>query len=96
MAAVPASAAPGSSGCGDEAAGACPGPDGRKRTQSQLPQRPRQQQQQQRRASHGPRGSTVGDSLGLCLESGRHDLSQVKSLAAMEEHAALQGPAGLR
>ena len=75
MAAVPASAAPGSSGCGDEAAGTCPGSDGRKRTQSQLPQRPRQQQQQQRRASHGPRGSTVGDSRGICRESGRHDLS---------------------
>ena len=77
MAAVPASAAPGSSGCSDEAAGACPGSDGRKRTQSQLPQRPRQQQQQQRRASHGPRGSTVGDSRGIGPGSGRHDLSQL-------------------
>ena len=75
MAAVPASAAPGSSDCSDKAAGTRPGPDGRKRTQSRLPQRPRQQQQQQR-ASHGPRGSTVGDSRGKCPESGRYDVSQ--------------------
>ena len=89
MAAVPASADPGSSGCRGEAAGTRPGPDRRKRTQSQLPQRPlqqqQQQQQQQQRASHRPRGSNIGDSRGICPEPDRLSLAQVKSLATEEE-----------
>ena len=83
MAAAPASADPGSSGCRGKAAGTRPGPDRRKRTQSLLPPRPlqQQQQQQQQRASHPPRGSKIGDSRGICPESDRHDFSQVNLLA---------------
>ena len=75
IAAVLASAAPGSSGCSDASAGARPGSDGRKQTQSQLQQRPHQQQQQ-RHASRGPRGrKEMGDSPGSS-GSGRPGHSQ--------------------
>ena len=75
MAAAPALADPGSSGCRGMAAGARPGSDSRKRAQSLLPQRPLQQQHQQQRASHSPRGRTIGDSRGICPEPDRLSLA---------------------
>ena len=84
MAAVPALADPGSSGCRGKAAGTRPGPDRRKRTQSQLPQRPLQQQQQQQRASHSPRGRTIGDSRGICPEPDRLSLAHETKVHGMK------------